>query len=193
MANRTLVPRFSSPRHRILPPKFGYGILGIHRIFRICRLVCLLRLAVSKHGHPSQPSEILKITRTGLGVSTPIPKFSSLILVGCWWQTPGWRKHPKTLLFRSCKGCPHKSYKNATGQTRCSQRVIHFEPAWKKKFFPTKTWQTEPWSQGFHPLGTESYPQSLVLAFLAADLPVEARCVKTLEQKSLNMGIRFNP
>ena len=132
MANRTLVPRFSSPRHRILPPKFGYGILGIHRIFRICRLVCLLRLAVSKHGHPSQPSEILKITRTGLGVSTPIPKFSSLILVGCWWQTPGWRKHPKTLLFRSCKGCPHKSYKDATGQTRCSQRVIHFEPAWKK-------------------------------------------------------------
>ena len=72
MANRTFVPRFSSPRHRILYPKFGYGILGIHRIFRICRLVCLWRLAVSKHGHPFQPLKILKITRTGLGVSTPI-------------------------------------------------------------------------------------------------------------------------
>ena len=119
-----------------LPPKFGYGILGIHRLFRICRLVCLLRLAVSKHGHPFQPLEILKITRTGLGVSTPTPKFSSLILMDYWWQTPGWRKNPKTLLFRSCEGCPHKRYKHATGQTRCSQRVIHFEPPWKKNVLP---------------------------------------------------------
>ena len=106
MANRTFVPRFSSPRHRILYPKFGYGILGIHRIFRICRLVCLWRLAVSKHGHPFQPLKILKITRTGLGVSTPIPKFSSLILVGYWWQTPGWRKTSKNPLILKLQGVP---------------------------------------------------------------------------------------
>ena len=70
------------------------------------RLVCLWRLAVSKHGHPFQPLKILKITRTGLGVSTPIPKFSSLILVGYWWQTPGWRKTSKNPLILKLQGVP---------------------------------------------------------------------------------------
>ena len=143
MATRTFVRRFSSPRHRILPPKFGYCILGIHRIFRICRLICLLRLAVSKHGHPFQPLEILKITRTGLGVSTPIPKFSSLILVGYWWQTPGWRNTSKNPLVLKLQGVPSQKLQNATGQTTCSQRVIHFESPKKDPFFPTKTWQAD--------------------------------------------------
>ena len=122
MANRTLVPRFSSPRHRILYPKFGYGILGIHRIFRICRLVCLWRLAVSKHGHPFQPLKTLKITRTGLGVSTPIPKFSSLILVGRWWQTPGWRKTSKNK--PSCFEVERGTLTKATNMQQAKQDVV---------------------------------------------------------------------
>ena len=103
-------------------------------------------------------------------------------------------KHPKTLLFRSCKGCPHKSYKNATGQTRCSQRVIRFEPPWKKvPFFPTKTWQTEPWSQGFHPLGTESYPQSLVLAFLAGWFACWGSVCQNIGTEKSQHGHPFQP
>ena len=60
----------------------------------------------SQHGNPFQPLKILKITRTGLGVSTPIPKFSSLILVGYWWQTPGCRKTSKNPLVLKLKGVP---------------------------------------------------------------------------------------
>jgi len=60
----------------------------------------------SQHGHPFQPLKTLKITRTGLGVSTPIPKFSSLILVGYWWQTPGWRKTSKSPLVLKLQGVP---------------------------------------------------------------------------------------
>ena len=161
MANRTLVPRFSSPRHRIIPPKFGYGILGIHRIFRICRLVCLWRLAVSKHGHPFQPLKILKITRTGLGVSTQPLSFHPWFLWVIDDKLQAEEKHPKTLLFWSWKGYPHKSYKNATGQTRCSQRVIRFEPPKKRPVLPYQNmanrsiscawiwelWNMKPWKE----------------------------------------------
>ena len=76
----------------------------------------------SQHGHPFQPLKTLKITRTGLGVSTPIPKFSSLILVGRWWQTPGWRKTSKNK--PSCFEVERGTLTKATNMQQAKQDVV---------------------------------------------------------------------
>ena len=161
MANRTLVPRFSSPRHRILPQSLAMAFLAFTASFGSAGWFACGGSLCQKHGHPFQPWKILKITRTGLGVSTQPLSFHPWFLWVIDDKLQAEEKHPKTLLFWSWKGYPHKSYKNATGQTRCSQRVIRFEPPKKRPVLPYQNmanrsiscawiwelWNMKPWKE----------------------------------------------